>query len=258
MDLFTNREILIMASVIGSLLLILIVLILSEILDRKKELKEENIENIDLEQTENVSEIANVQIEMNVEEPVVNNYQEVNVEVNNEVLKIETLDVETNKDNEPLIMEIEEPELTTQEKAKIELLKLEEELRNAKPVSLEDTLTNLEAIEEENAIISYQELLSNTKELDIVSADSGDEPITISEVFEMYETKEEPDVAKIEDAYHGVFSSSPYLSPINGVEGENLTEIQLENTANLEKLEKEIQKTNKFLNMLNELKKNLD
>ena len=44
----------------------------------------------------------------------------------------------------------------------------------------------------------------------------------------------------------------------NNIETENLNEIQLENTANLEKLDKEIRKTNKVLNMLNELKKNLD
>ena len=62
----------------------------------------------------------------------------------------------------------------------------------------------------------------------------------------------------LEQAYQGEFSSTPYLSPISGIESENLNEIQLENTPNLEKLEKEIRKTNEFLNILNELKKNLD
>ena len=38
----------------------------------------------------------------------------------------------------------------------------------------------------------------------------------------------------------------------------DIADIQLENTANLEKLDKEIRKTNQFLNILNELKKNLE
>ena len=66
------------------------------------------------------------------------------------------------------------------------------------------------------------------------------------------------DAIPLSEAYQGVFSSTPYLSPINGIETESLSEIQLENTANLEKLEKEIRKTNEFLNILNELKKNLE
>ena len=164
------------------------------------------------------------------------------------IKKIET--VETNLDNK--------------EKALVELAKIEDTLEHQ--VSLEDTLTNLETIEEENAIISYQELLENTNELTTVMEDDGDEPITLDEVFKLFNgnnddgivINESLEALPIEEAYQGEFNSSPYLSPINGVEGENLADIQLENTANLEKLDKEIRKTNQFLNILNELKKNLE
>ena len=83
----------------------------------------------------------------------------------------------------------------------------------------------------------------------------------------MYENEDnvskEMTTKTINDAYKGDFTSSPYLSPIIGLEGEkkttnDLAEIQLENTANLEKLDKEMRKTNEFLSILNDLKKNLD
>ena len=69
---------------------------------------------------------------------------------------------------------------------------------------------------------------------------------------------EEIEAIPLSEAYQGDFEATPYVSPINGLEFESLAEIQLENTANLEKLEKEIRKTNEFLNILNELKKNLE
>ncbi len=175
--------------------------------------------------------------------------------------EIESLDLEP-----PMIKKIEtvETNLDNKEKALVELAKIEDTLEHQ--VSLEDTLTNLETIEEENAIISYQELLENTNELTTVMEDDGDEPITLDEVFKLFNgnnddgiiINESLEALPIEEAYQGEFNSSPYLSPINGVEGENLADIQLENTANLEKLDKEIRKTNQFLNILNELKKNLE
>ena len=114
--------------------------------------------------------------------------------------------------------------------------------------------------------LPYQELLENTNELTTVMEDDGDEPITLDEVFKLFNgnnddgiiINESLEALPIEEAYQGEFNSSPYLSPINGVEGENLADIQLENTANLEKFDKEIRKTNQFLNILNELKKNLE
>ena len=259
LNLFTEKELIIMLSVVCFLLLIVIILTISDILNRKKEiiLEEEQEELSPIQKEEMIEMTTQVQ-----EEVLENNnieIQEVNEVVTDE--EIESLDLEP-----PMIKKIEtvETNLDNKEKALVELAKIEDTLEHQ--VSLEDTLTNLETIEEENAIISYQELLENTNELTTVMEDDGDEPITLDEVFKLFNgnnddgiiINESLEALPIEEAYQGEFNSSPYLSPINGVEGENLADIQLENTANLEKLDKEIRKTNQFLNILNELKKNLE
>lgn len=259
LNLFTEKELIIMLSVVCFLLLIVIVLTISDILNRKKEiiLEEEQEELSPIQKEEMIEMTTQVQ-----EEVLENNnieIQEVNEVVTDE--EIESLDLEP-----PMIKKIEtvETNLDNKEKALVELAKIEDTLEHQ--ISLEDTLTNLETIEEENAIISYQELLENTNELTTVLEDDGDEPITLDEVFKLFNgnnddgivINESLEALPIEEAYQGEFNSSPYLSPINGVEGENLADIQLENTANLEKLDKEIRKTNQFLNILNELKKNLE
>lgn len=259
LNLFTEKELIIMLSVVCFLLLIVIILTISDILKRKKEiiLEEEQEELSPIQKDEMIEMTTQVQ-----EEVLENNnieIQEVNEVVTDE--EIESLDLEP-----PMIKKIEtvETNLDNKEKALVELAKIEDTLEHQ--VSLEDTLTNLETIEEENAIISYQELLENTNELTTVMEDDGDEPITLDEVFKLFNgnnddgiiINESLEALPIEEAYQGEFNSSPYLSPINGVEGENLADIQLENTANLEKLDKEIRKTNQFLNILNELKKNLE
>lgn len=259
LNLFTEKELIIMLSIVCFLLLIVIILTISELLNRKKEiiLEEEQEELSSIQKEEMIEMTTQVQ-----EEVLENNnieIQEVEEVVTDE--EIEALDLEP-----PMIKKIEtvETNLDNKEKALVELAKIEDTLEHQ--VSLEDTLTNLETIEEENAIISYQELLENTNELTTVMEDDGDEPITLDEVFKLFNgnnddgivINESLEALPIEEAYQGEFNSSPYLSPINGVEGENLADIQLENTANLEKLDKEIRKTNQFLNILNELKKNLE
>ena len=59
-----------------------------------------------------------------------------------------------------------------------------------------------------------------------------------------------------------IFKSSPIISPIYGIEKKDTnmspTEIELENTANYDKLDEEIKKTNEFLMTLKELQKKLD
>lgn len=259
LNLFTEKELIIMLSVVCFLLLIVIILTISDILKRKKEiiLEEEQEELSPIQKEEMIEMTTQVQ-----EEVLENN--NIEIEEVNEVFtdeEIESLDLEP-----PMIKKIEtvETNLDNKEKALVELAKIEDTLEHQ--VSLEDTLTNLETIEEENAIISYQELLENTNELTTVMEDDGDEPITLDEVFKLFNgnnddgivINESLEALPLEEAYQGEFNSSPYLSPINGVEGENLADIQLENTANLEKLDKEIRKTNQFLNILNELKKNLE
>ncbi len=54
------------------------------------------------------------------------------------------------------------------------------------------------------------------------------------------------------------FKSSPIISPIYGVERKVKEPLQIENTANYDKLDAEIKKTNEFLTKLKELQKKLD
>lgn len=260
MDLFTDAEILIMVSVIGFLVLMVVILSISEFLSGKKEKK------LEKEKKEMILKEGVVEEKM-----VTNSFNEIaetktitkEIEPISKPVEIEPLIVDLDPISVVKIESEENKNLNSREKAQIELLKVEEELEHTP--SLEDTITNLEALEEENAIISYQELLTS-RDLDTVNSDDGDEPISILEVFKMFddnnqeksELTETIEKLPLEQAYQGEFSSTPYLSPISGIESENLNEIQLENTANLEKLEKEIRKTNEFLNILNELKKNLD
>lgn len=239
------------------------------------------IETQDLKSTEtvNTSEILEIENEVSINEVENSNSisitelesSETNVEnldINISKLKNDTKEIKLEKtiNLEPIIIDDDEVDVSTHMDSKVkaqeELLKIEAALEH--PKTLEDTLYNLEKVEEENAIISYQELLENTRELKIVDDDIENEPISLTEILSMYEPKsEETPVTAMENAYNGEFTSSPYLSPIMGVEHErvlskSLAEIQLENTANLEKLEKEIRKTNEFLNILNDLKKNLE
>lgn len=274
LSLFTQRELMIMGLILGSLILIILILIISEKFGNKESVDILE-EDVSLEKPVEKIETENIKIEKIETENIIETKKEEVEEIKQEVkpLEINELAVKQDEieeliiDDEPIIKKIESPEVLSiepVEKAKMELLKAEEEIVNQP--SLEDTLTNLETIEEENAIISYQELLENTNDLTMALEDDGDEPITLDEVFKLFNgsndngivINEALEAIPIEDAYHGEFNSTPYLSPINGVESESLAEIQLENTANLEKLDKEIRKTNQFLNILNELKKNLE
>lgn len=275
MSLFTEFELLIMGSVLGFLILLVLILVISEIVSHRKNKKIELMEDEIDDVKEEISLLEETTSQVSVEATLTPVLEIKEVEEEIQEIKVEETENVVVEAVEPLIEELdpvivkieteEEKNMDSREKAQIELLKVEEELGHE--FSLEDTITNLEAIEEENAIISYQELLSNTAELEVVTCDDdGDEPITMDEVFKMFQnqTDEGIDITEmlssvpLSEAYQGNFSETPYLSPINGIEGESLTEIQLENTANLEKLEKEIRKTNEFLNILNELKKNLE
>ena len=106
--------------------------------------------------------------------------------------------------------------------------------------------------------------------------DEGNEPISIQELEELYNTKELKVINPIElenniknetnkvqennsfKEESSKFKSSPIISPVFGIDtDEDLGNITLENTANLDKLSEEIRKTNEFLNTLKELRKNL-
>ena len=155
-------------------------------------------------------------------------------------------------------------------------------------------LTKFEEEQEENAIISMDELMQKSKVLyeqnEVTQyEDEGNEPISLKDLelrmnqikieaekieqeeekTEVVTVQEEPVKVKLDDfntvslkdAYKEdrIFKSSPVISPIFGIEKDSgTTNIELENTANYEKFDDEIKKTNEFLAVLRDLQKKLD
>ena len=183
--------------------------------------------------------------------------------------------------------------------AKEELHKITEELKEqeekVEQVVENISLTNYEVEQEENAIISLEELVKKSKEMYEANEitqykDEGNEPISISEL-EMRVGKEASPVTEpfmisnvvseeelveekvVLDDFNTIqtkaqvtpevkrFKSSPIISPIYGIEKKEVevqTELELENTADYDKLDAEIKKTNEFLMTLKELQNKLD
>ena len=218
--------------------------------------------------------------------------------------RVEITPVVENKEEEQLQYTTIEPDQKT---AQMELKKLEEELRKQEEIINEEennniSLTNYEEEQEENAIISLEELVKKSKDMYEANeltqyADEGNEPITLQELeekvgkestkiedtfiienvvpVEELETpvvEEEPVLQQITmDDFNTIkveevkeeskkFKSSPIISPIFGIEKGDTsnTDMELENTADYDKLDQEIKKTNEFLMTLRELQSKLD
>ena len=186
-------------------------------------------------------------------------------------------------------------EVYTKSEAKEELERITNELKKLNEEEKQNVeLTKYETEQEENAIISLDELLAKGKTLveqnEVTQyQDDGNEPISISELEERYrnkeenvevldsedEVKEERPKVSIDDflsananketvqAYQNksTYHPSPIISPIYGIEKEPInknTTLELENTANYQKFDEEIRKTNEFLSKLKELQQKLD
>lgn len=226
------------------------------------------------------------------EEPVMIEVVSVKEEKLNKVEEIKYVDVESD-----------------QATAKIELNKIQETLEKQENIddSINIALTNYEVQQEENAIISLEELISKSREMYQANeltqyADEGNEPISLADlekkmgektaniedtfIIENVVPKEELD-DDIEDMMDRTievpitqiinedksndeviikqevknasnrFHSSPIISPIYGIEKVS-SDIELENTADYDKLDEEIKKTNEFLMTLKELQNKLD
>lgn len=212
--------------------------------------------------------------------------------------KVEQEKLEVSIPKEERVEKLEYTEIEpNQEEAKEELKRVTEELLRTQAMQEQDNidLTKFEEQQEEEAIISMDELIKKSKTLyeqnEITQyEDEGNEPISLKDLeSRMNKIKEDVEVLDIEiskdvepvvvseetnkiklddfntislkDAYKEdrVFKSSPVISPIFGIEKkESTTNMELENTANYEKLDEEIKKTNEFLKALKELQKKLD
>ena len=188
------------------------------------------------------------------------------------------------------VLILDEPTTYLDMAHQLEILELLKKLNEEEKQNIE--LTKYETEQEENAIISLDELLAKGKTLveqnEVTQyQDDGNEPISISELEERYRNKEENvEVLDTEDevksekpkvsiddflsanketvqAYQNksTYHPSPIISPIYGIEKEPInknTTLELENTANYQKFDEEIRKTNEFLSKLKELQQKLD
>ena len=242
---------------------------------------EESAVNELLEPTIELESIADLGINEEVEEIA-------------EPVIIEPIEIEEVKEESVAVEE--ELEYTTiepdEETAKLELQKLTEELQKQESIEkvVETSVNKYEESQEENAIISLDELLSKGKEIyeanEVSQYDEENEPISIQELGNIKEYTEPfvmenvmSDAEKLEveqevqrekvhlDDFYTInensdkvdvtkFKSSPFISPVFGIEKSN--ELELENTANYEKFDQEIKKTSEFITTLKELQDKLN
>ena len=253
-----------------------------------------------------IESVASSPIEV---EPVVVSVKENPVNINDSIMlnnqfeeKVEVVEptvitpVESPKNEEEVIKY--KDEVYTESEAKAELERITEELKKLESEEKEENieLTKFETEQEENAIISLDELIAKgktiTEQNEITQyQDDGNEPISIQELEERYkrekeqvevlEVEEEPKeekpklsiddflsakekVTPLKEAYSekkSTYHPSPIISPIYGIEEEPVrknTTLELENTTNLQKFDEEIRKTNEFLSKLKELQQKLD
>lgn len=161
------------------------------------------------------------------------------------------------------------------------IISLEELLKRSKEMYESNELTQY--ADEGNEPISLEDLEKKVKEsLEVeelsqivtepTAAIPTIAPLQVEEMPEETNAYSEPNKFVMEDFYtikanetrnsqtaYQQYKSMPIISPIYGLEKESTkTDLELENTANYEKLDEEIKKTNEFIMTLKELQKNLD
>ena len=266
-----------------------------------KEFKEDNLDVksvpeviIDKDMGSSV-EIQPVVVSVKEESPVTNDSIVLNnkFEEEVEVLEPNVITPVSAPKNEEEVIKYKD-EVYTKTEAQQELERITEELRKLEteeqPNNIE--LTKYESEQEENAIISLDELIAKGKTITSQNEvreyqDDGNEPISIKELEEIYKNSKDNietvdvDLVKEVDkpklsideflntkttsqayqAKENTYHPSPIISPIYGIEEEtvkkNIT-LELEDTSNFQKFDDEIRKTNEFLSKLKELQEKLD
>ena len=244
---------------------------LREKLQKEEQEKQKQIENaMEANKSSKIEETPVVKEEVKIEEKV-----EVKETVKEE--KKETLDLGIKPKEEKITKTIDLDEALKKVRAVND--KKNEELEKTKEINIPDIETLSDTSDDENdAIISYEELKKSqtfgyTDEEMENYVDEQNAIISIEELEKLYLESQKIDVEveqskevlfdmkKVEDlpeiADSNEFKQSPMISPVYGM-SKTEQELVLEQTANLEKLNEEIKKTNEFLKTLKDLKKNLE
>ena len=249
----------------------------AEVVDENRAVQNENQPVVAIEKDEKqiVAEIKNVEEPVKIE-PIKEETEEQKEKVEEES-KLQYTTIEPNE------MEAKEElrratENLIQRAIEDEEEKIAEEIEEVIEEEFEDQ-------EERDAVISIEELmkkstgLSEAEEINLYE-DEGDEPISISDLENrmnsindmIEEVREDAVLIPIEEEKEEIkvhnknvysenvtFKSSPIISPIFGIEDSNINnDMEFENTANYDKFDDEMRKTNEFIVTLKELQKKLD
>ena len=256
-DFLTSTEIIVVYIVtLVTVLLCLIIYLFDKGAEKRKQkqnTKELNRIIVEEEPTKELTE----EVEY-LEEPVL---------VQSSINNLEVSNISELKEEEPEIEELEidekEEELTytniepNKEEATAELMKLtetlEKSLNEAEQDNISISVQKYEEDQEKDAIISYDELLERTRELhlndQVVEETKQEKPVpVILQNANIEDTTTIPTQAYTEDKS---FKSSPIISPVYGISN---NELEIENTANFEKLDAELLKSNLFLDKLKKFK----
>ena len=283
-DFILNNDTIIMASLFLLIIVLLLIVVIMDAVNRRKNSK--NAKLVLKDENNNITDVFKENLSEEVDLSKTKDLGEYTTSLNNDSKNSDIAEIKyVDEDDEEL----------EKTKAQLELKNLKEELLKAelkektaaeKAVmigdeeeqipTIENSIDQFELSQEENAIISLDQFnkvsdkIYNDNEITQYK-DEGNEPISIQELEKLYNSNEtvikddintdvkEEKIATAE-AIQSKFKSSPIISPVFGIDDggdENINNMALENTANLDKLNEEIRKTNEFLNTLRELRKNL-
>lgn len=283
-DFILNNDTIIMASLFLLIIVLLLIVVIMDAVNRRKNSK--NAKLVLKDENNNITDVFKENLSEEVDLSKTEDLGEYTTSLDNDSKNSDITEIKyVDEDDEEL----------EKTKAQLELKNLKEELLKAelkektaaeKAVmigdeeeqipTIENSIDQFELSQEENAIISLDQFnkvsdkIYNDNEITQYK-DEGNEPISIQELEKLYNSNEtvikddintdvkEEKIATTE-AIQSKFKSSPIISPVFGIDDggdESINNMALENTANLDKLNEEIRKTNEFLNTLRELRKNL-
>ena len=249
-----------------------------------------------VEELTEVEEVLEQVEEFNVVEPIEEVKAVNNIEIEEISVEEETLDYTSAEPNrfeaqEELRKLTEALEQAEESTKNIDLTSYEEMQEKEAIISLEELMKRSKEMYESNELtqyadegnepISLEDLERKVKESleieEIVEEKITSEPVVIEQISMAEVMQEQPEIIKsaepskfIMDDFLTVkeepkkstayqeYRSMPVISPIYGLERKNVSSLELENTANYDKLDEEIKKTNEFIMSLKELQENLD
>lgn len=247
----------------------------------KEEVKEvENSKPVIIENKEEQTSIVEEESE-NIESLVLDNMETEPVEEEITYTSIEPSHEEAQEELRRLTEELEKAEeetknidLTSYEEAQERdaIISLDELIKKSKEMYASNELTQYE--DEGNEPISLSDLEAKMKQVAAIEEEPVEytEPVIEPIIEQIEETPvveqmvlDDFDTVKVEVEKRPVYQESfkykpsPIISPVYGIEKKiSQNDLELENTANYEKLDEEIKKTNDFIMTLKDLQKHLD